>query len=223
MFLNKDVLGLLIIKLDLKDVLNLRLSCKYYNDIILKFNKYWFSQVKSKVKIHKNPIEKRNEFFESYGCVMPLKYPIESLEINNVSEEQINSEVIKHPLYKIWREEVIKNRDYPEKVISGICRIKYLKEKYPNFKCPVQKHYHYPELILQTDVNILDEKISKYYDKDVFYFRILIKEKIEESFRKEYNTINLNKIKRYIERNRKKLDENEEKLQYYINFNDTKI
>ena len=40
--IGKHILGLIILKLDIKDVLNLRLTCGKLNEIIINFNKYWF-------------------------------------------------------------------------------------------------------------------------------------------------------------------------------------
>jgi hypothetical protein len=42
MNLSKDVLGLIVLNQEFKDVLSLRASCKHFDKCIRSYNKYWF-------------------------------------------------------------------------------------------------------------------------------------------------------------------------------------
>lgn len=154
MSLNKDILGILVLKLEIKDVLKLHLICKKFNEYIKSYNKFWF-------------------------------------------------------LKKLNRETLVFN--------IGI----YLMEQFLKYKAeyPIWR----PEWFSQTDINIINNNLLKYYKNEKYYFKKYLKfSMIEKIERYKYNNLYHGKnflelIGRDLKRKRQKLEQEEKEFQNILN------
>jgi len=182
--IGKDILGLIVLKLEMKDVLNLRLTCRKLNEIIINFNKYWF--VKS-FEYNYPYCEKFLRHFNHTHWDASYKFSFKAPYIQCVSPsyipEELNlidEEVLKHPLYKEWVNKwksITKNRSFPETYKKGYIRGKYLKNKYPDFKCPNKEHYTHKlkkSWLKMNNINVINENIVEFYDHEKKYFKIYV-------------------------------------------------
>tara|TARA_R110001599_G_scaffold347607_1_gene574032 strand:- start:122 stop:745 length:624 start_codon:yes stop_codon:yes gene_type:complete len=190
--LSKDILGIIVVNLSFKDVLNLRLTCKKYNEYITGYNKYWFvkvlpyMQLKSRhVKPFVNMKNKQGENIKIslfwLECVTPEK-------TKTITE--IDLEVVSHVDYKKWQEKLRKKLHFTaeemekslntysyKRFAKGYYRGKYLKQKYPNHICPDFSHWGSTpkdKWLQQESVNLIHPEVTEYYQPDVNYFSIYV-------------------------------------------------
>jgi hypothetical protein len=185
MNLCKDVLGLIVLKLEFKDVLNLRASCKYYDKCIRSYNKYWFLRWLIRVyrfkKIFKFQLGKHINFdcrIQDFSFELPYiecVYP----NYNNLNyEEQSNlvNEVKKHPLYSIWTKEYrefIPKQYEGKNYLDGYCNAKHFQYLFPDYVC--KEFYHYSNKIdskylFQPYHEIIHERLFEFYETKINYF-----------------------------------------------------
>jgi hypothetical protein len=177
----KDILGIIVLKLNVKDVLNLQATCKRLNICILQFNKYWFFQyfIKNKFKmlldkrllqhvygIQTKMANEENFIFPYIQCLTKKAY------------DEIDIEFVKHSNYEIWKIEANTLGFYDENDYeASYCRLKYLKETENSFVCPHDTHYDLTSYrdITMTSINIIDDKILSCYDPNKKYFHSFLK------------------------------------------------
>ena len=147
--LGKDVLGIVILKLPFVSVLNLRATCKNLNEIIKKYNKYWFLRwnrrkyrfifVKeerySEIGGHKGI---RFEFEEKIFCLPLFKcvHPNISINYKNLKEDCYKSQK-----YNVWKNN-FKETGIPniQKYEDGYCIAEYCKSMFPEHVCKEISH-----------------------------------------------------------------------------------
>lgn len=184
----KDVLGIIVLKLDVRDVLNLRATCKHINSCILGFNKYWYYQcflrnkfdilVRSSAIKHVDGVKKKLPNGDTF--IFPY-----IMCLSNKPMGEIDKDTFDDPECKIWKKEAHslglfdEGQDEGSKYESAYCRMQYLKKTESNFICPNKKHYnnmtnfHYVPPM--NDVNIIDGEIINCYDKTKNYFKLYLK------------------------------------------------
>ena len=178
----RDILGIIVLKLNVKDVLNLRATCKRLNDCILGFNKYWFFQyfLKNKYEIllskynlkHVHGVKKEM----SNGEVFLFPY-ITCLTLKSCKE--VNEFFVKDPEYESWKKEANELGFFNEasEYESAYCRTKYLN-KTENFTCTDVTHYDvtsFSNIKPMLSINIIDEKILNCYEPKTEYFKLYVK------------------------------------------------
>jgi hypothetical protein len=182
----KDVLGIIVLKLNVGDVLNLRATCKHLNTNILHLKKYWFFQyfLKNKFKMllnkkllrHVHGVEKKMLNGETF--LFPYTFCM-----TNISTYEMNEKFGKDPDYETWKSEANTLGFYDgglgegSKYETAYCRMKYLEKSDKNFICPDLDHYDVKPFseIRMFYVNIIDEKILKCYEQNTDYFRSYLK------------------------------------------------
>jgi len=197
MLLNRDILGIIILKLFYVDVLNLRATCKYYSETISKFNKFWF--LKWLVRVYRF----KHIYKDIYGYSKNL-YHYDKYELNGVkfkiphfsciyqgqdSYEEVKQKCFKSASYLKWKTEFKnlfpKNTEYNNVYLNyevGYCVMKFLNvyscqkikcdangggESVYNFKI-VEDYLH------QNDINVINENLIELYNIKNNYFHELI-------------------------------------------------
>src|SRR5436190_19880657 len=101
--MQKDILGLLILKLNIKSISNLRLTCKYINSCILSYNKFWFFRyfIKNKFQI----LVEKGHLKHIFGTKKKLPngeiFIIPLLVcLTNKSFEEVNEKLFQDPCYQ---------------------------------------------------------------------------------------------------------------------------
>ncbi len=178
--IEKDTLGIALMKLTLKDIVNLRLTCKKLNEKIQKYNKYWFSLYfkKNMFKVLKeaNNLPKHTKTFKGFNNLAKLEIPYLSCMTDREGDDVQQSMVNHYNFNKNFQE--AENLGYFSKDFKmAYCTYCYLKETEPNFICKDISHYEYfpSYFFYMKDVNILNTSISTFYKCEVNYFRDLFK------------------------------------------------
>ena len=176
----KDILGITILKLDVRDVLNLRATCKRLNTCILQYNKYWFFQYF--LKNNFDILFSKNYLKHVHGVEKPLPngeiflFPyINCMTLK--SSNEVNENFIKDSEYKSWEKEANELGFFKGEYEAAYCRMKYLK-KTENFTCQDVNHYDvspFSDIKPMSSINIIDEKILKCYEPTTEYFRLYVK------------------------------------------------
>ena len=179
--IGKDILAIIIVKIDCTDVLKLRLCNKSIKDIIDNYNKYWFFQLEK---------EKRRTIFidcEGYTntinsidyieCDKHLKhkgflshgYKLPTIICANEDFLNYMKEMHTHPNYKEWTEKgeklglkQVKDHDF----LFHFTLIKFLDEKFADgHKCKALHHYD-----LISNAYTLPGFLNDLYIKEKDYF-----------------------------------------------------
>jgi hypothetical protein len=185
MNLTKDILGLIVHKLEFKDVLSLRASCKHFDICIRSYNKYWFLRWLIRVYRFKNVFN--SQLGKHKGCICKIdnfsfELPFLICICPNynylINKEQLEA-VKKSPLYFTWIEEYKKN--YSSKIklshekiyLEGYCNMKYFQTLYPDYVCEILDHYSKeinPEYLIQYEIGIINNRLIEFYDTKNNYF-----------------------------------------------------
>lgn len=182
--LDKNILSLIVIKLDFIDVLNLRATCKYFNRCIRGYKKYWFLKwLKRKYRFEKlemmieygeNKCPKNKFNIPNIDCIYPDYWALSHEEKNDFSTTVKND-----PLYPQWKKEFreINNSEFYDEyeilLEKGYCNLKYCQKTFPNHVCDFDPHYSdeiNEEYIKQTYPEIIHEKLLNIYDFQTNYF-----------------------------------------------------
>ena len=189
----KDTLGIIVLKLDVRDVLNLRATCKQLNTCILQYNKYWFLHyfLKNKFKIlldkrmlqHIHSIKKQMMNGETF------LFPYTEC-LTKLSDEEVNERFFKDTNYDTWKIEANSLEFYNEgtderqKFETAYCRLKYLENTEKSFICPYDSHYNlksFSDIKPMIYINVIDEKILPCYQSSNEYFRFYLKSMASQS------------------------------------------
>lgn len=183
MRVSKDVLGIIILKLSYRDVLNLRATCKDFRDVIATFNKFWF------LKYLKRWEKFDTDQFDRYLCTHINHSFIIGHRIVDISHVQCltpdqmrehSFHIIKeHEKYNTWSNEFksITDDEESESLRRAYIIQKYLKDKYPNHKCTDLTHLSGSideKYLEQTNINVINDALKKYCFFEFSYFDVLI-------------------------------------------------
>jgi hypothetical protein len=194
MNLSKDVLGLIVLKLEFKDVLNLRASCKHFDKCIRSYNKYWFLRWLIRVYRFKNVFN--CQLGKHKGCTckignfsFELPY-IQCVCPNHNDHEKRNellNEIKSNPLYSLWIKEYKESlseeaRNHKCNILcnmnciniqEGYCKMKYFQVLFPNYICEDLSHYSIeinPEYLVRSYHEIIHDRLIEFYDLKINYF-----------------------------------------------------
>jgi hypothetical protein len=194
--LGKDVLGIVILKLPFVSVLNLRATCKNLNEIIKKYNKYWFLRwIRRKYRFIFVKEERYSEIGQHIGRRFELEEKLIYLplvrcvhpNISSINYENLKEDCYKSQKYNVWKNN-FKETGIPniQKYEDGYCVGEYCKSMFPEHICKDIKHYSVnidEKYLDQSNIGILHEKILKFFNTHENYFENLLSYKPEKHIR----------------------------------------
>ena len=174
----KEILGIILAKIDLQTTLNLRLTCKKFDCKIQKYNKFWFIVYfkKNVFKVLKNAncLPTHVKIYRGSHNQMKTEIPYFAC-MTDKNGDDVYQSMVNYYNYNKWYRQA-KDLGYTTKSARiDYCRCLYLKETEPNFICSNKDHYaSFPNFIISlNDINILDDSISSFYDPKINYFQLL--------------------------------------------------
>ncbi len=197
--LGKDILGVIILKLNIKAILNLRITCKKLNLRIISYNKYWFLKY---FNIDTFNTLKKNKcithtFQESYIQENQVVVKITPFVCFTYDEkyddyDEISSLASVHPNYKKWKKEAESlgyiKESHEKDFIQGYILEQYLKDNMKP-KCKHISHYpDFPKFLSfferpMTNIGIIEEELVPFYKNEENYFKKFLKHALKRHYK----------------------------------------
>ncbi len=232
--LGKDILGIIILKLKIRSILNLRSTCKKLNLRVISYNKYWFLKY---FNIDTFNTLKKNKcithtFQENYIQENQVVVKITPFECFTDDEEydNINSLASVHPNYKTWENEATSLVCIKEKTdfIQGYILEQYLKDNVQP-KCKHISHYpDFPKFLSffrrpMIDIGIIAEELIPFYKNEENYFKKFLKHGLHKHYKsilsgQPYLEVGSRTLNETLQYNKKTLKSQIKKLQEDLTF-----
>ncbi len=207
--LGKEIIGILVLKLSVNDVLNLRFACKKLNSIILSYNKYWFLKCFG-INTYHIMFKFLKGHYHEYTQSDGKKISLPDLNCTtNKSVNEVDAESEKHEKYSRWKMQGIElglvNENKGD-FLNAYIRYRFLKCIYNDelfYPCQYSDHDNESERRViyvalerpMRQIFFLEDSFIPFYIFNKNYFKKLIKYKC----RKYYNEQLLIEFKKEID------------------------